>query len=93
MAADRLAPERKRVASGVDNERSVRQLGAARGVALGNRANDEAMLRAVALGLAVIGGEGAFGPTLPPARVVARSPLKALDLLLNSERTVATLRP
>lgn len=93
VAADQPAPTWERVATGADKETYVRQLGAAQLVALGNGANDEAMLRAVALGIAVIGSEGAFGPTLLAAWVVARSPLEALDLLLYPERLVATLRP
>ncbi len=93
VAADQPAPIWERVATGADKERYVRQLGATRVVALGNGANDEAMLWAAALGIAVIGSEGAFGPTVLAARVIARSPLEALYLLLYPERLVATLRP
>lgn len=93
VAADLPAPEWERVANGADKVRYVRQLGVERVAALGNGANDEAMLRAAALSVAVIGGEGAYGPTLLAAQVITRSPLEALDLLLYPERLAATLRP
>jgi soluble P-type ATPase len=51
------------------------------------------MLRAATLGIAVIGPEGAAGPTLVAADVVCRSVLDALDLLLDERALAATLRP
>lgn len=86
-------PTWERVATGADKERYVRQLGVARVAALGNGANDEAMLRCAALGIAVIGGEGASASTVLAARIVSRSPMEALDLLLHPQRLAATLRP
>lgn len=67
-------------------------LGAGRCAALGNGRNDERMLKAAALGIAVIGEEGAAAETLQAARVVCRDALSALDLLLNPLRLTATLR-
>jgi P-type E1-E2 ATPase len=70
----------------------VDRLGAARVVAVGNGANDAEMLRCAALGIVVIGGEGASGAALAASDVVATNILDALDLLLHPQRLVATLR-
>lgn len=69
----------------------VERLGAERVVAIGNGANDAGMLRAAALGIAVIGTEGLAVETLQAADVVATIQ-DALDLLLHPRRLVATLR-
>lgn len=75
-----------------EKESRVRALGAATVVALGNGANDAPMLRAAALGIAILGPEGLAGPTLLAADVVAGSITEAIDLVLNPRRLVATLR-
>ncbi|GBE30387.1 MAG TPA: ATPase P [Bacteroidetes bacterium] len=59
---------------------------------IGNGANDEKALSSTALGIAVIGTEGVFGPTLMAADLIVTSPLDALDLLLHPKRIVAGLR-
>jgi len=69
----------------------VERLGAKRAVAIGNGANDAAMLQAAALGIAVLGPEGLAGEALRAADVVAGIH-GALDLLLHPRRLVATLR-
>lgn len=86
-------PRWERVATGADKQRYVMALGAQRVVALGNGANDEPVLRAVALSIGVLGGEGASARALLAAHVIAASPQDALDLLLRPARLVATLRP
>jgi len=64
-----------------------------RGVAaVGNGANDVAMLRAAALGIAVVGPEGAAAEALRSADVVVRDVNDGLDLLLDPRRLTATLR-
>ena len=70
----------------------VRRLGAGKTVAIGNGVNDVAMLREAALGIAVIGPEGAATKAVLAADIVAGSPTEALDLLLHPKRIVATLR-
>ena len=70
----------------------VRSLGAASVVAIGNGANDIAMLEEAALGIAVLGFEGAAPATLLAGDIVAGSVHEALDLLLRPIRLVATLR-
>jgi P-type E1-E2 ATPase len=70
----------------------VRSLGAASVVAIGNGANDIAMLEEAALGIAVLGFEGASPAALLAGDIVAGSVHEALDLLLQPVRLVATLR-
>lgn len=87
--ATRLQPGRPEAQQ---KARLVRELGAARVVAIGNGANDEEMLRAAALGIAVMGPEGLAAGALWAADVLASSIQEALDLLLKPRRLVATLR-
>jgi soluble P-type ATPase len=70
----------------------VSHLGADGVVAIGNGRNDRMMLKAVALGIAVIQMEGASAETLTCADVVSLTILEALDLLQNPKRLIATLR-
>jgi P-type E1-E2 ATPase len=70
----------------------VAALGATSIVALGNGANDAAMLRAAALGIAVLGPEGLASAALTAADVVVPSVTAGLDLLLHPLRLIATLR-
>jgi P-type E1-E2 ATPase len=70
----------------------VTELGADRVIAMGNGANDAAMLRRAALGVAVLGGEGLAIACLTTADVVAPDIGTALDLLLWPRRLLATLR-
>ena len=73
-------------------QRYVRDLDATRCAAIGNGANDELLLAAAALGIAVIQGEGAALKALLAADVVAPDVASALDLLLHPARLTATLR-
>jgi soluble P-type ATPase len=61
-------------------------------VAIGNGANDAAMLSTAALGIAVLGPEGTARESIEAADVVVTSIEIGLDLLLNPRRLVATLR-
>lgn len=60
--------------------------------AIGNGANDRAMLEAAELAIAVIGPEGAHKEALLAADVVVHAIDDALDLFLHPDRLVATLR-
>lgn len=85
----RLSPER-----GAEQKlRLVASLGPENTVAIGNGRNDELMLQAAALGIAVIQAEGAFGGTLQRADLVFTAVTDALDALLTPARLVASLRP
>ena len=70
----------------------VRRLDADSVVAIGNGANDAAMLEAAALGIAVVGPEGAFAGSVSKADIVTRDIESALQLLLHPKRLMATLR-
>jgi P-type E1-E2 ATPase len=70
----------------------VTSLGAETVVAVGNGGNDAAMLQRAAVGIAVVGPEGATGLTVRAADVVVTHVHGALDLLIHPLRLVATLR-
>ena len=60
--------------------------------AIGNGANDREMLRASALGICVIGREGAASGTVAAADIVVGSIDDALGMLAVPQRLIATLR-
>ncbi len=70
----------------------VHDLGAQNCIAVGNGSNDRAMLEVAALGIAVLGEEGAAIETLQSADIMVPSIGRALELLLKPKRLVATLR-
>jgi soluble P-type ATPase len=72
--------------------RYIEKLGAARVVAVGNGANDRAMLYKAGLGICIIGPEGAAATTLLKADVVVQDIRAALELLIYPKRLIATLR-
>jgi len=61
-------------------------------VAIGNGANDVAMLSEAAHGIAGLGPEGLAVSALLAADVLVASIDDALELLLNPKRLIATLR-
>lgn len=67
-------------------------LGADSTVAIGNGSNDSRMLKVAALGIAVIGKEGCSIKAIQNADIVCNSIEDALNLLLNPQLIVATLR-
>lgn len=70
----------------------VRSLGVDSVVAIGNGSNDVLMLSEAALGIAVVGGEGASVDAVQAADIVTFSVLDALALLAQPARIAATLR-
>jgi len=72
--------------------RYAENLDATRCVAIGNGRNDELLLAAVALGIAVVQREGAARQALQAADLVAPDIGAALDPLMHPSRLVATLR-
>ncbi len=70
----------------------VRRLGADRVVAIGQGANDAEMLKAAALGIAVLSDEGLAVEALLSADIVMADIFGALNLLEFPTRLVATLR-
>lgn len=70
----------------------VRKLDAEHVVAIGNGANDAAMLREAAIGIAVLGPEGLALDALLAADLVAPDIHAALDLIRDPNRLIATWR-
>jgi len=70
----------------------IEQLGPDTVVAMGNGANDAAMLEHAALVIAVIGPEGAAAESMFKAKIVTFDLQSALELLLYPKRLMATLR-
>jgi soluble P-type ATPase len=70
----------------------VKGLGSENAVCMGNGRNDQLMLQAAALGIAVILQEGIAVETLVTADVVCKDIISALELLTNPLRLTATLR-
>ena len=70
----------------------VQDLGADAVVAIGNGSNDALMLRSAAVGVCVIGPEGASRATLEAADIVVTDIRDALALLADPRRMLATLR-
>lgn len=70
----------------------VKQLGSSNTVAIGNGSNDEFMLKEAAIGICIMAQEGCSSKTLQCADLVINDIHKALELLLNKNRLIATLR-
>ncbi|HVO70812.1 MAG TPA: hypothetical protein VMT24_12250 [Aggregatilineaceae bacterium] len=68
------------------------RLGAGQTVAVGNGGNDVEMLQAAALGIVILGPEGAASAALRSADLVFGHIDDALDSLIHPRRLVATLR-
>ena len=70
----------------------VQQLGKEKTVCIGNGSNDVSMLKESALGICVLGREGASTEAMMNSDLMVPDINDALDLLLNPDRLVATLR-
>ena len=70
----------------------IRSLGADKVVAIGQGANDAAMLKEAGLGICVMSKEGAAPDTLLAADIVVPDIFAALELLDKPLRIIATLR-
>jgi len=80
------------IKTGDDKRKRIEELGAESLVAIGNGRNDVEMVKAAAIGIAVIGPEGASGELLRSADVVTNNIDEALDLVAKPVRLKATLR-
>jgi soluble P-type ATPase len=90
--ADQLTVPAQRAASGEEKLSVLRELGPMHCVVLGNGSNDASILAEAALGIAVIGPEGASAAAVSAADVICASVLDALDLLAEPRALAATLR-
>lgn len=70
----------------------LRDLGRENTVAVGNGCNDALMLRDAALGICVIGREGASVNAMMSSKMVVSNICDAFDLFLKPSRLIATLR-
>ena len=70
----------------------VIKLGSDKTAAAGNGANDILMLKEAALGICIMGKEGAYSGCLTASDITVASPSDAIDLFLNPDRIRATLR-
>ena len=70
----------------------VQQLGSESTVSIGNGSNDASMLKESILGICVLGPEGTSSEAITNCDLVISDINAALDLLLNPERLIATLR-
>lgn len=75
-----------------EKEEFIRRLGVEKVVAIGNGVNDTLMVREAALGIMILGPEGAAVQAVQSADVLVRDILDGLDLLLHPKRLIATLR-
>jgi len=67
-------------------------LGADRCAAIGNGNNDRYMLKGAALGICLVGDEGAFTGAISESEIICRNISDALNLFLETKRLIATLR-
>jgi P-type E1-E2 ATPase len=88
LTAERLQPGNE----AAQKAEFVRRLGAANVVAIGQGANDAAMLKEAALGICVMSREGVAVETLLAADIVVPDTFAALELLEKPLRILATLR-
>lgn len=70
----------------------IKELGADTCFAIGNGNNDELMLKCAAVSIALIGDEGCSTKALINSDIVCKEISDALDLLLNENRLIASLR-
>ena len=70
----------------------VRELGQENTVCIGNGLNDSLMLATAVIGICIMGKEGAASEAVINSDIVVNHINDALDLLLNPERLIATLR-
>ena len=76
----------------LQKEKFIAELGVENSIAIGNGANDQAMLKTAKVGIAVCLSEGVSPQTLLGADVIVNSITDALDLILKPNRLIATLR-
>ncbi|KNZ41585.1 HAD family hydrolase [Acetobacterium bakii] len=70
----------------------VEKIGPETTIAIGNGRNDRLMFEKSALSIIVMGKEGCYIKSMLTADIIVNNPIDAIDLLLKSDRIVATLR-
>ncbi len=70
----------------------LKKLGPQTHAAIGNGYNDHLMLQEAALGICILGSEGAHTLSITAADLIVTNPIEALSLLLKPQRLIAGLR-
>ncbi len=83
LRGDEVAPQKAAL---------VRALGARQTIAVGNGSNDWQMLREAAVGIVIVGCEGASAKAAANADILVTCVKDAIDCILNPLRLIATLR-
>jgi len=91
--ATALGVSATRVSDGHEKRTFVNRCGASTCGVIGNGLNDALALRVAALGVVVLGPEGASPRSLEAADLVCASIIDALDLLADPRALSATIRP
>ncbi|WP_038057213.1 HAD family hydrolase [Thermodesulfobacterium hydrogeniphilum] len=73
-------------------EKFIEKLGSEFVITFGNGRNDKKMLKKSKIGVAIMLEEGCAVESLLNANIVVKSPIDALNLLLNPKRLIAVLR-
>lgn len=76
----------------LQKENFIKKLGSEYVIALGNGKNDRKMVKQAKIGIAVMLEEGCAVETLINADIIVKSPIDALNLILNPKRLIAVLR-
>ena len=76
----------------LEKQKLVQELGPEHTVCMGNGRNDLGMFQTGALSVCIIGGEGAYVPTLLAAQLAVTNITDGLDLLIRPHRLCASLR-
>ena len=90
--ARRLGIESVITASATDKARELKKCGPKNTVAIGNGQIDGLMLRAARIGIVTLQTEGVHIQTLLAADIVTTSIIDALDMLLDHQTLISTLR-
>ena len=82
----------KQETGSIENLDFLISLGSESTITMGNGNNDVLMLREAAIGICVVGPEGASKEAMDACDILVADPLAALDIVLNTNRLIATLR-
>jgi len=75
-----------------DKVNFIKKLGVSKCIAVGNGNNDFLMVREAEIGICIIGDEGCSTKTLINSQIATKNINDCLELLLNTNRLIATLR-
>lgn len=76
----------------LDKMNFINEIGNSSTIAVGNGRIDSKMLEVAALSIAILGDEGAARLAILASDIIVKNPIDAVELLLNPNRLIATLR-